>query len=127
MWTQLIQSGRSMSTPTSRRPTKVKTLLALQRCECSLWDNLQNNSMWLDLNSELKDLTYPSLGTQVHVRRFMEPTIDKLTPSLATTKGGAQSKPRPQRSSMRQTAPPALVDFVDLGDDNNDEAEPRPA
>ena len=35
--------------------------IALQRGERSLWDVLQDNSMWLELNPELRDVTFPPL------------------------------------------------------------------
>jgi hypothetical protein len=35
---------------------------ALQRGERSVWDVLQNNPMWLELNPELKDASYPPPG-----------------------------------------------------------------
>lgn len=34
---------------------------ALQRGERSVWDNLQDNAIWLELNPELKVITYPPL------------------------------------------------------------------
>jgi hypothetical protein len=106
---------------------------ALQRGERSVWDVLQNNPMWLELNPELKDASYPPAGARVHVRRFMHPTIDGLKPSQ-TPKGageqsrakgaGEQSRARPPRSPMRQRADPSAADFVDLGEDGTDDVEP---
>ena len=100
---------------------------ALQRGERSVWDNLQDNAMWLELNPELKEVTYPPIGAKVHVRRFLMPTIEQLRGSHSWTEGGSQSTPRQQRSPMQHTPPPPSEDFVDLGDNGTDEAEPPPS
>ena len=39
--------------------------LALQHGNGSVWDSLHDNSIWLDLNSKLRDVTYPPLGAKV--------------------------------------------------------------
>jgi hypothetical protein len=98
----------------------------LQKGECGLRDVLQDESMWLELNPELRDVTYPPTGVRVHSRRFMEPTIEGLTASHVTMRGGEQSRPRPQpqQSPLRHSAEPVASNFVDLGDDNTDDVEP---
>ena len=97
---------------------------ALQRGERSVWDVLQNNSMWLELNPELKDATYPPCGAKVQVRRFMLPTIEHLRPSHVTKGAGEQSRARPPRSPIRHRTEPPTGDFVDLGEDGTDEVQP---
>ena len=120
-------SGRKLELPvypnlkTAKQGKDLK--VALQRGERSLWDLLQDNSMWLELNPELKDASSPPTGARVHVRCFMEPTIEHLTASHVTKAGGEQSRARPPRSPMRETAQPAASDFVDLGDDGPDDAK----
>ena len=96
----------------------------LHHREHSVWDVLQDNRLWLDLNPELKDASSPPTGARVHIRRFMEPTIEHLRASHTTKGGGEQSRARPARSPLRQTPPPTPSKFVDLGDDAADEAEP---
>jgi hypothetical protein len=116
--------------------------MALQRGERSFWENLQDDSMWLDLNHELKDITYPPTGARVQVRRFKLPTIAGLVPCQTATGGESHTKPPPQRSPKpppqrtgkpppqrspkRHTAPPAPEEFVDLGDDESDPHVTRP-
>ena len=97
---------------------------AIERGERSVWDNLQDNSMWLELNPELMEATYPPAGARVQVRRFMERSIDRLRASHPRPEGGSQSAPRADRSPIRRTPPPPLEEVVDLGDDATDEAEP---
>ena len=55
--------------------------LALQRGDGSVWSSLQDNSIWLDLNPELREVIYPPLGARVQVRRFLQPTVENLTAS----------------------------------------------
>ena len=98
--------------------------VALQRGERLLGDVLRDNSIWLELNPELKDASHPPTGARLHVRRFMEPSIEHLRPSHVTKGGGEQSRARPPRSPMQQTAEPTAADFVDLGDDGTDDVEP---
>ena len=96
---------------------------ALQRGERSFTDVLRDDSMWLVLNPELRDVAEPPLGARVHVRRFMLQSIEHLAASHVTWRGGTQSTTRSQRSPLRQPAHSAASDFVDLGDDGTDEAE----
>lgn len=77
--------------------------LALQRGDGSVWDSLQDNSIWLELNPELRDPTFPPAGAKVQVRSFMEPTLDRLAASTGTAGGSAQPTPRPQRPPPRKT------------------------
>lgn len=100
---------------------------ALQRGDRSVWGLGENNSMWLELNPELKDVCLPPLGAKVQVRRFMVPTIEFLSASQVTKGGGEQSKVRPPRSPLRQSSQPTASEFVDLGDDATDDAEPTPS
>ena len=97
---------------------------AIERGERSVWDNLLDNSMWLELNPELMEVTYPPAGARVQVRRFMERSIDRLRASHRWPEGGSQSAPTPDRSPIRRTPPPPPEEVVDLGDDGTDEAEP---
>ena len=100
---------------------------ALQRGDRSVWGLGEDNSSWLELNPELKDVCLPPLGAKVQVRRFMVPTIEFLSASQVTKGGGEQSKVRPPRSPLRQSSQPTASEFVDLGDDATDDAEPTPS
>ena len=124
-------SGRKLELPVYpnlRTAKQGKDLKAyLQRGEGSLWDLMRDNSMWLELNPELKDPTSPPAGARVHVRNFLEATIEHLTPSHVSRAGGEQSRARPPRSPMRETVRDATSEFVDLGDDGPDDAVPPAA
>jgi hypothetical protein len=100
---------------------------AIERGERSVWENLRDNSMWLELNPELLDVTYPPTGARVAKRRFMERTIEHLRASHTSKQGGSQSTSRPNRSPIRNAPPPSPEEVVDLGDDATDEAEPAPS
>ena len=80
-------TGRKLELPVYPNLKTVKhgkdLQVALQRGERGLWD-VQDDSMWLELNPELRDVTYPPTGARVHSRRFMEPTIKGLTASHVT-------------------------------------------
>ena len=55
--------------------------LALQRGDGAVWHSLHNNSVWLELNPELRDVTYPPFGAKVQERRFLGPTVENLIAS----------------------------------------------
>ncbi len=95
--------------------------LALHRGDGSVWESLQDNSIWLDLNPELREPTFPPPGAKVQQRRFMEPTIDRLTACQATGGGSAPCKPRPERPPKPRSAPAAATEFVDLQDSPDDD------
>ena len=120
-------SGRKLELPvypnlkTAKQGKDLKA--ALQRGERSCTNVLRDDSMWLELNPELRDVAEPPLGARVHVRRFMLQSIEHLAASHVTWRGGTQSTTRSQRSPLRQPAHSAASDFVDLGDDGTDEAE----
>ena len=97
--------------------------LALQRGDSSVWDNLQDNSIWLELNPELRDPTFPPAGARVQVRLFMEPSLERLAACPSATEGNAQWKPRLERTPKPRSAPAAALDVVDLEDDGNDDYE----
>lgn len=97
---------------------------ALQRGERSVWDVLQNNTTWLELNPELKDASYPPPGARVQIRRFMQPTIEHLRPSLITKGAGQKWRASRPQSPKRQRPQSSASDFVDLGEDGTDEVEP---
>ena len=60
----------------------------------------------------------------MQVRRFMEPTLARLTASVATAGGSGHPKPCPQINSKPRSAPAAFPDVVDLEDDANDDTDP---
>ena len=98
--------------------------LALQRGEGSIWGSLGDDSVWLDLNPELKDLIYPPLGARVQVRKFFLPSIATLQATPAHPRDV-----RPQAKSTSQRPPkhqPASQEgeFVVLEDDD-DEQDPE--
>ena len=98
--------------------------LALQRGDGAVWETLRHNSIWLDLNPELRDVTHPPPGARVHERQFMLPTLEILTACPAPSRDPQpQGKPKPQRPSRQHTAPPASPYVVDLDDDGDDESE----
>jgi hypothetical protein len=66
--------------------------LALQRGDGNVWDTLHDDAIWLELNPELQDPTFPPAGARVQVQRFMEPTIDMLQASPAKGGGSAHGK-----------------------------------
>ena len=98
--------------------------LALQRGDGSVWESLQDNSIWLDLNPELWDVACPPPRARVQIRRFMQPTLEDLVACEAPTEDSRPpGKPRPQRPPRQQSAPPPKADYVDLEDDGDDERE----
>lgn len=102
--------------------------LALQRGDGSVWESLHHNSIWLDLNPELRDVTYPPPGAKVQVRHFMQPTLQDLVASDAAPVEGSRppGKPRPQRPPRQHTVPPAAATVVDLDDDGDNDSEEAP-
>ena len=52
--------------------------LALQRVDGAVWATLRDNSLWLDLCPELREVTRPPPGAKVVERKFMLPTLDIL-------------------------------------------------
>lgn len=111
---------------TTKQGKNVK--LALQHGHGLVWDNLHDNSVWLDLNVELRDVTYPPPKARVQECQFMEPTLETLMASpTPTTNFRAQGKPVVQLPPRQQIAPPMPPNFVDLEDDGNDEPEAAPA
>ena len=98
--------------------------LALQRGDGAVWHTLHQNSIWLDLNPELREVTYPPPGARVQKRQFMLPTLDILTASPAPARDPhPQGKCKGHRPPSKQPAPPAEAAFVDLDDDGDDESE----
>ena len=111
---------------------------ALERGDGSLWECLHDNSIWLELNPELQDPTFPPPGAKVQVRCFMEPTLNKLTasqrsreayiersiPCPPTRSGTAHCKSRPHRPPPPRSTPPAAPEVVELEDDGNDDSDP---
>jgi hypothetical protein len=73
MWELLVYSNLK----TVKQGKHLK--LTLQCGNGSVWDNLRDNSAWLDINLELKNVVYPPSGTTMQVRRFIEPTFGSLT------------------------------------------------
>ena len=102
--------------------------LALQRGDGSVWHSLHNNEIWLDLNPELRDVTYPPHGARVQVRRFLEPTLENLT-ATATHAGDAraQGKPKSQRPPKQHGAPPTPDEYMVIDDDDDEEPETPPS
>ena len=99
--------------------------LALQRGEGSIWRNLHDDAVWLDLNPELRDLIYPPLGARVQLRKFLEPTIASLTPTPAH----AHQDVRPQMKT-KVVRPPKPQPASGEGDcvvieDEDTEDEPK--
>ena len=98
--------------------------LALQRGDGSVWESLQHDSIWVDLNPELRDVTYPPPGAKLQVRHFMVPTLDELVASEAPAGDSKPAaKPRAQRQARQQPPPPDTGAYVDLDDDGDDERE----
>jgi hypothetical protein len=102
--------------------------LALQRGEEAVWGSLHHNSIWFDLNPELKDVTHPPPGARVQHRQFMLPTLQNLTanPPLPAHPQ-PQVKQKPTRTSKPDTASPNTAAYVDLEDSQDDEGEPSRA
>lgn len=98
--------------------------LALQRGEGSVWNNLGDREVWLDLNPELRDVTPPPPGTRLQKRWFMEATLETLTANLAP-KTDAHRQPfrKPPLPPRQDPAPSARAAFVDLQDDSSDEPQ----
>ena len=102
--------------------------LALQRGDGSVWESLQDNSIWLDLNPELRDVTCPPPGARVQVRQFMPPTLSDLVACPAPARDSQPpGKPRPQRAPRQHTAPATATAYVDLEEDGDDESEAPPS
>ena len=98
--------------------------LALQRGDGSVWESLQDNSIWLDLNPKLRDAAYPPPGARLQVRHFMVPTLDDLVPCPASAGDSMPpGKARLQRPPTQQSAPAHAAAYVDLDDDGDDEFE----
>ena len=103
--------------------------LALERGSGDLWDTLQHNPVWMELNPELRDPSFPPAGAKVEVRRFMEPTLDVLTANPKTAGGSQPCRSGSQRAPKPRTAAAAQPAVVDLSDDINEDifsATPRP-
>jgi hypothetical protein len=101
--------------------------LALQCGDGSVWDNLRGNSVWLDLNHELKDVVYPPPETKAQVRRFMEPTLGLLTACpVVTIECRSQPKVRASFQRNQHTVRSASPTFVDMPNDEDDENESHP-
>ena len=98
--------------------------LALQRCDGSIWDNVHDNSIWLELNPELREPTLPPAGARVQVRLFFEPTLEMLAACPSKAGGSQQADPPPSRSPKPGPATSTTPIFVDLEQDGNDDDEP---
>ena len=97
--------------------------LALQRGDGAVWGSLHDNSVWLELNPELRDVTYPPLGARVQLRQFLEPTVTCLT---ATPAHAEDVRPQVRSKSQRPPKqPPASTNpaFVVI-EDEDEEDEP---
>ena len=98
--------------------------LALQRDSRAVWETLHYNSIWFDLNPELKDVVHPPPGARVQERHFMLPTLEILTACAAPVGDPQpQGKCKPQRPPRQPIAPSAEPPFVDLDEDGDDESE----
>ena len=98
--------------------------LALQRGDGSVWESLQHDSIWIDLNPELRDVTYPPPGAKLQVRHFMVPTLEALVACAAPAgESRPAAKPRAQRQARQPPAPPDAAAYVDLDDDGDDDLE----
>ena len=101
--------------------------LALQCGDGAVWQSLHDNSVWLELNPELRDVTYPPYGARVHKRSFWEPTVENLIASPATPGDvRPQGVPKPQRPPRQHSAPAAADDPVVIEDDDSDEPDTPP-
>ena len=99
--------------------------LVLQRGEGSVWDNLQDETVWFDLNPELTDVTTPPLGARVQKRWFMEPTLETLRPCPPRTPDfRPPPTSKPPMPPTQQSAPQATPDSVDLPDDESEPEAP---
>ena len=74
----------------------------------------------------------PPPRAKVQLWRFMEPTLERLSPCPPTARGSQPCKPRPERhpkqNSPRPT-PSTAPDFVDLDDgcsDDSEQSSPKP-
>jgi hypothetical protein len=98
---------------------------ALQRGEEAVWGSLHHNSIWFDLNPELKDVTHPPPGARVQHRQFMLLTLEILTANPPPPgHPQPQVKQKATRPSKPDTASPSATPYVDLEDDDDDEGEP---
>ena len=91
-------------------------------------DNLHNTEVWLDLNSELRDVIYPPPGARVQEPWFMEPTLETLVACPApTTSFRLQQISRAPLPPNQHYAEPAATPFIDLATDEDDEPQAPPA
>ena len=131
-WGPLDSNGERLELPVYPNLKTVKQgkdlKLALQRGEEAVWGSLHQNSIWFDLNPELRDVTLPPPGARVQHRQFMVPTLAFLTASPPPA-GDPQPQVRPksQRCSKPNTASPIAPAFVDLDEDSVNEGEPGPS
>jgi hypothetical protein len=89
--------------------------LALQRGEEAVWGSLHHNSIWFDLNPELKDVTHPPPGARVQHRQFMLPTLEILTANPPPPgHPQPQVKQKATRPSKPDTASPAQLPMLTL-------------
>ena len=101
--------------------------LALQRGEGWIWDNLQDNSIWFDLNPELREPILPPAGAKLQERRFMEPSVERLAACPLRAGGRRQETPIPEPAPKPRSAPSATPIIVDLEEDGTQDDEvPRP-
>lgn len=92
---------------------------ALRQGDGSVWQSLRDNSVWLQLNPELRDPACPPTGAKVQLREFMEPTLDMLQ----------ACPPIPERTPKQRDPHVTQADVVDLDEDGSDETEgssPKP-
>jgi hypothetical protein len=97
--------------------------LALQRGEGSIWDNLLDNGIWLDLNPELREPILPPAGAKVQERMFMEPSLDRLAACPSRAEGSRQGTPRPERTPKQRSAPTTTPNIVDLEEETTQDEE----
>ena len=88
--------------------------LALERGDGSIWDNLQDKTIWLELNPALREPTLPPAGARVQQRLFLEPSVEWL----------AAGPERTPKAGPSATAQPSIVDLDE--DTNDDDEAPRP-
>ena len=92
---------------------------ALRQGDGSVWQSLRDNSVWLQLNPELRDPAFPPAGEKMQLREFMEPTLERLR----------AAPPIPDRPPKPRSPHPTATDFVDLEADGTDDSEsssPKP-
>lgn len=100
---------------------------SLQSGQGEFWDKLRDETVWLELNPELRDVTTPPPGAKVVERWFMVSTLETLKACPPRT---PDSRPppiaKPPLPPRQQTAPHATVEVVDLREEEN-EPEAQPA